>query len=676
MSLTCDITGNNPLFKLTGLRYRVNVPASTTGAYKLLLPQAGYKESVVVKKINSDGTLYTLINGANLSAQDNPNLADFFFTDSNREPMAEDLVRGSYPTFTGELYKSFLIPHKTFGTAQYLDLIIEFQSAFPNILTSSVDQSGNPNGPTCSPDLLRQIVEDLILLKGASAGEDVNYSTAQALPSPLATDYTGELVDNHIEDEAHTILANEGKVVVRPANGSFYDYDPGASDQVKAEYLVVRDSNGNILQRERDYTVRGMDIAATKVCEHPGGVWRYIIITKNIVGTIFISYHAFGGEVNVQNFLNIRDQIQALKDYIDKGAFLTANTVGNTPLMQEVIERLNTLDRYYMSLNMSGYRDMSNRFVALPNNNNDGNSNWYRVAYLYKPTKTNSDNTYLRTFTKDSVRLKLRLENSGIILDLFIYANVKNGTLNISMQEADSDTGSALPDNYNNLKSVILPQFRLVWRKDNDYQSGAVLQIKFPIPEGFDNEIVSVENHNKAGLGGWILRGDANGTDEVMPENTEVVLPCGDKIWQASGNSTTFGVATTYPNFKNGTILWAGSVNLSFEPNPFISPVPTRTLYPIVTSPINCKAIKNLTFLFFDRVLYCYTKKTFVVNSIDGTCCTVSGIIDDLDQCTLTFSISHTDNKPVFTIYPNLGTKSFMMHRFDLRQIYINLAGE
>lgn len=252
MSLTCDITGNNRLFRISGLRYRVDTPAE---AYKLVLPQVGYKESVVVKKVNADGMLVTLSNGV-----------DFVFTGGNRDTASEALVKAAYPTFSNQLYNSFIIPLATFGDAQYIDIVVEYQSVFPNILTSAADQAGNPNGPECSPELLRQILTDLILLKGAATGEDVNYSTAQSLPSPLATDYTGVLADNFISDEAHNILANDGKVVVRPANGSFYDHE-----------LVVRDANGNALVREQDYTVRGMDIAATKVCEHASGVWRFII---------------------------------------------------------------------------------------------------------------------------------------------------------------------------------------------------------------------------------------------------------------------------------------------------------------------------------------------------------------------------------------------------------------
>ena len=643
MSLTCDITGNNRLFRISGLRYRVDTPAE---AYKLVLPQVGYKESVVVKKVNADGMLVTLSNGV-----------DFVFTGGNRDTASEALVKAAYPTFSNQLYNSFIIPLATFGDAQYIDIVVEYQSVFPNILTSAADQAGNPNGPECSPELLRQILTDLILLKGAATGEDVNYSTAQSLPSPLATDYTGVLADNFISDEAHNILANDGKVVVRPANGSFYDHE-----------LVVRDANGNALVREQDYTVRGMDIAATKVCEHASGVWRFIIITKNITGMVYISYHAFGGEVNVQNFLNLRDQVQNLKDYIDKGSFLTSSSIGGTPLMQEIIERLNTLDRYYMSLNMSGYKDMSNRYVASPVSANDPNSNWYRVAYLYKQVNSSDDNNYFHTYTKDSVRLKIRLENSGIILDMFVYANVMNGTLKLTIMEADSDTGSASPSDYSNLRSVVLPQFRLVWRKDGDYQYGAVLQVKFPIPTGHTTETVSIENHNKAGLGGWILRGDVNGTDNVVAENDTVMLPDGEHTWLASGNASTYGSVVTYPDFSRGTMLWAGS-------HPFIKEGDNdgSTLIPINNTPINCKAVKRFTFVFFDRVFGQYIKKHVVANSINEKNCQVYGMFDELDYSSFIFKITHDiNNVPIFIIYMRPGTKSNMLHRFDLRQIYIN----
>ena len=636
MSLICDITGNDPLFRLTGLRYRISKPSSI---FTLKLPQVGYSGNCVIKKVNSNGGLDTLTKGTHYSF-------------SGRDETTEGLVRAAYPGFSGELYDSIDFPVVTFGSDAYITVIIEYQSVFPNVLTSAVDQSGSPEGPTCTPELLKQIIEDLIVLKGTVNGEEINYSTAQSLPSPLATDYTGVLPDNFISDEQHIILANDGKVVVRPANGSFYDHE-----------LVVRDANGVELVRETDYTVRGMDVAATKVCEHPSGVWRFIIITKNITGMVYISYHAFGGEVNVQNFLAIRDQVQALKDYIDKGSFITAESLGGAPVMQSVLERLNTLDRYYRSLNMSGYRDMSNRYIALPDSNHPTTSNWYRIAYLYKPCNSHDDLSYFRTYTKDSVRLKIRLENSGIILDMFVYANVMNGTLNLSIQEADSDTGSSDPSDYSNLKSVVLPQFRLVWRKDGDYQYGAVLQIKLPIPTGYDREIINVENHNKAGLGGWILRGDANGTDEVPPENDTVQLPDEEHVWISNGSSSVYGSTDPiYPAFKKGTILWAGSVPFNYNAGT------GKTLIPCGSGTINPQAIRTITFMLFDRVLGQYIKKTVASNAIDETGLVTTAMFDELDQSSLIFKLTSS----TMVVYMRPGTKSNLLNRFDLRQIYIN----
>ena len=655
MSLNVDILGNSPLFLISNLRYRVN---KSDESYKLVLPQCAYAESVVVKKIDATGALIELERNI-----------DFIFNDSNRDTMSEDLIRATEATFSKQLYGSFYIPVGTFKDANgrsvdYLDLIVSFQSAFPNVLTSAADQESNPSGPTCTPELLKSIINDLIFVKGLVSGETTNYSTSTVLPSPLVTDYSGTLEDNYIQDEAHYVDTVGGKVVVRPSCGSFYAYD-----------TTIVDKNGRTLVLDTDYTIRGLDTGATRVCEHESGVWRFMVLefTSGYTGHIYISYHAFGGEVSVDNFINIKNQVQDLKDYVDRGSFITPESLGGTPLLQEIQERLRTLERYYRSLQLSGFRDMSNTFIATRDASTGANtSHWYRIAYLYKQVNSTDDTTNFTTFTKDSVRLKVRLRNSGIFFDLLVYANVKTEQLKLTILESDTDNGYALPSNYSGLQKVILPQFRLVWRKDGNYQYGAVLQIKIPVET---YETIEIENHNKAGMGGWILRGDNNGTDNVAAENTRVVLPDGEHTWESNGAASIYGMATAYPSFKCGTLLWAGSIGMHRFDSESTSRI--ETLHPCINYALDCKAIKSITVCVYDRIHMTYKYVTAALHAANGSNTAVTFTTDELDNTffTLQISISSSGTLQLFP-WSIVGTKSFMMHRFDLRQISINTEGD
>lgn len=704
MALTCDIVGNDPLYLISNLRYRI---VATGEAVKITLPQSAYSSSVVVKTINSDGSFTTLTQGTN-----------YVFTGC-QDTDTEALVRAAYPTFAKNLYNGFYVLNTTFGSNTYIDLLVSYQSVFPNILSSAIDQETNPGGPVLSTELLRQMVEDLIYLKGlVNSGESETFASATTLPVPLETDYTGELEDNYIQNEDHQIDTVNGKIIIRPANGSFFKSG-----------VTVKDKDGNNLVLDTDYTIRGLDLNATKVCENTSGVYRFIVLTltSSYVGKVTISYHAFGGEVSIRNLIAIQSAVQELQDYINQGSFLTAKTVGGTVVIQSILERLKTLDRYFRSLNMSGYRDMSNTFIATNDtNSNDGMSHWYRVAYLYRQASSankfevlqltsgniasytgktlplsatyngtftdtvitadhvgsyvignsialdRSDYNYFSTYTKDSVRLKLRLEKTGVFFDFFIFANVKTGVLDIRTMEADTDNGSADPSNYKSLSAIVIPEFRLVWRKDGDFGYGAVLQVKVAIPEGEDHEIIHVENHNKAGMGGWLLRGDINGTDNVEPEDETVVLPDIDHTWVSGGSSATYGSVSVYPSSTNGTLVWAGSIPMSWMDGSY-SGTRVGSLNSCLNHALNMQSIKNICILAFDRYNGTYVSGSVAVKSILPNDAHGPIPFDVVDNCVFNVTITNASSTKVdLSVISFIGTKSLYLERFDLRQILIN----
>lgn len=760
--LTCDLTGNNPLFRISNLRYRITKQISDV---LIKFPQAAYSTDssnhsvVTVKKVGADGIVTTLTEGAG---------ADYYLPESCRDWTAEATVRAANPTsnFSKKLFTGFYIRKTVFAPdEEFIDISVDFQSVFPNILSSSVDVAENPGGPMCTPELLREIVQDLCYIKGtingtstgsivllsdaninlytdrtlpvcetvdgtyvsrvitldyvgqyvydrSEASGSLSYARALSLPSPLVIDYTGEYADNYIQDEAHYVNTAAGKVVIRPSCGAFYGHE-----------IVLKNKSGNVIP-ESNYTIRGLDIASTKVCEHTSGVWRYIILeTTSYSGPIYVSYHAFGGEVNVNNFLTLQNEFIELRNYINSSSFLTPSSLGGTIVMQEVFARLKTLDHYFRALNLSGYRDMSNRYVATRLTATGSESNWYRVAYLYKQassagiketiqllnsnintyigrvfpkcaTPTGSfvdsvielgdvgkyiivssayldlnDNNYFTTFTKDSARLKLRLEKSGIFFDFYVYANVVTGELKIHAVEADTENGYCSPKSYKTLKSISLPEFRLVWRKDGNYNYGAALQVKIQIPSGETNEIVSVENHNKAGMGGWILKADNVGVDNVAPENDSVMLPDNMHTWIASGDSTIYGSTRIYPTFKNGTLIWAGCIDMNTLD---VENENIPNLNSCFNGNLTFDSIENVAITIFDRYDHVYRTFTSKINAINESGCSAEFEFDPLDLSYFKLLFSKSNGSLIITPKAILGTKSMYLHKFDLRQIAIN----
>jgi hypothetical protein len=646
--LTCDITGNNTLFRITDYKIRLSKP--NTGETRILtLPQSGYAVGFILKRIDSDSI-------TDLIPSTDKTVGDYYFSVDGEDNEGQAILENAYPTITAKtIYKSVKITEKAFGDNDSALFSVTYQSVFPNILTSMLDQQGNPSGPTCTPELLKCMLESIILLNGKTSGEDLAYNTSESLNAALKMDLSGKYPDNFIQNEIHSVDSASGQVVIKPNYGTFYGYD-----------VTVKSSS----DEDVEFQIQGLNIDSTKICEHESGVWRYIVITEPITDKVSISYHAFGGEVSVQNFLNIRDQVLAIRDYINKGAFLTVNTVTSAPIISEMIARINTLDRYYTSLNMSGYHDMSYRFIA--QKGTSSGDKWYTIAYLYRQKDKSESGIPLSVYTNDSVRLKIRIDELNAAMDLYIYGNVRSESLRIKSMEADIGDGYASPGNYNNIKqpSAGLPEFRLVWRTDNEFQYGAVLQMKINFQENQNNVTVLVENHNKAGLGGWILPKDSIGEYSAVAETNSVTLPDKTKIWTSNGLYCSSISAS--PVYSNGLLAWAGSISLHLadkENNPN-----GLNLTPLSKINTSCTNIKNVTLCIFDRCFAQYIYKTIDVLSISENKLYAQCIIDELDNNIVRIEVSKKASGLEYNLQTVLGTKSRLMHRFDLRQISFNIS--
>jgi len=185
-----------------------------------------------------------------------------------------------------------------------------------------------------TPDVIAEMLSSIeYLTRITSPVTDMNASIDQN-PFLLELDPHKALIANFIEDEEYEVNVPNKKNVIRPLGGSFF----------KDSVVVKLKDNPDAMVEGVDYHIFGVDLPKTKMTTNTSGVYKFIIIVRDYVGTVQITYHAYGGEVTIYDVTTLNNQVNNLISFIENSTFLTINNIGNAPIITALSTRVLDLE--------------------------------------------------------------------------------------------------------------------------------------------------------------------------------------------------------------------------------------------------------------------------------------------------------------------------------------------
>lgn len=413
---------------------------------------------------------------------------------------------------------------------------VGYQRLYPNQLRTAYHH----NEPfKLTPELALDMVQSIEMLKLlVSRVTDVSSLTTDGAIL-LEMDETKTNPNNYIEDEEHILNVAGGRFIIQPKGGGFY------GDSV----ILKHPSTNQILIRDKDYFIVGMDEPKTKVTSHTAAVYNFIMVVAPIGDTVTVSYHAFGGNPTLDNYRQLLKNSNNVIQYLNDANNLTADNLGGTEIVMSVIERLAALEDKMRRLEGTpSYGDItSGKCILMKLFSPTPGLHWYTIAKLHTVTGSaapcTADTFMFRMQTKES-HFQLTAAAS---VDL---SNVEVDRFNLNVISDNYPKGYIPFMDYGDIDKIIRPQMRVVW-KEGDTVSGAYLQLGFEL-NGMMEEMISIEDisgHESC----WQLVDEIS--TSTTPEDTDFKLPDGS-IW--SNLLPAAKKETMLIPFSRGHLAWCG----------------------------------------------------------------------------------------------------------------------
>ncbi len=477
-------------------------------------------------------------------------------SDTELEYLTDYIVPDEYVTSCDNHMSSAKIMNPTFDktlvsgiqmirgvtTEDTYTVAISYQKLYPNQLKQAY-YNGTP--VTFTPELLMSMVQSISKLEILNSGVSDSTSITSDPSIILEADVDKSLDSNYITDEEHAVDVAGGDFVIIPQCGSFY-YD-SVSIKLQSGYELV---NGT------DYTIVGMDEARTKVTTHTSPVYQYIVLTTPVVGTVYVSYHAFGGAPTVENYRELLAGLTNVVNYLNEANTLSESTLGSSEVMVSVIDRINSLESGMRRLmNTPSYGDAtSGKSTRMKLYSSTQGLHWYTIASLYTIIGDTTPST------ADTFIFRLQSEQSHFQWQVAVSVDLSNISGDIMAVNIISDNyprGYIPFQDYGDIESIIRPQLRVVWT-EGDNLSGAYLQLGMSLTD-MNVETVAIEDMSGQ-ESAWKLVDEI--TTYTSPSDDNFTLPNSDVSWSSS-LSTCKQESTLIP-FKNGHLVWAGSQPMNY----------------------------------------------------------------------------------------------------------------
>lgn len=457
--------------------------------------------------------------------------------DIDQKAMSNAFLENS--NFTGLLLKSVTIKSSLAIGKQVAMTYQEFYLTVPGRMFDD----GRPLELT--PDLIKSLITGLNDVRQQVAHVNSPIVTNILAPTLLPFDINAERSSNLMVDEPIVVNTVVGAKVIRVKQGAFF------ADSVVLKY------NNVPLNPTTDYIPIGLSSLTDKTT-NVGGIYNYILITKEISGTLLATYRAVGGEVQPDDLNSVYDLMVAIKTFLNDGIFITSETVVDSPAFRAMHARLNLLEDSMRRL-LTGtptYGDSSsNNAVTRPISSTDADFHWWTVATLYQ---VEGSTDIVRA---DQFKGRVFLPDSNISLAFTVDLNLDQDMRKVVFQTETAifDPTYTLFDNLS-VNAPQYPMIRVVWNQAAQSFSGACIQFGVPLPELLDRMVVEDLSSAESC---WILSREnefivgQTSTDTSTPEDSGFLLPDGISIWAPASNisySETF-----VPEFKDGYLVYSGA---------------------------------------------------------------------------------------------------------------------
>lgn len=518
MYLTPDLTGLNELYKVDNDQRMIitndQIVTFTSAIFidSLQIIQLGTINKVLVKN------------------------ADWAIEELDIEAMSSMKLLDS--TFVKQLVKSIRII-KPYVGAEY-KINCSYQKLYPVPHLMALYRNDEPLMVT--PDLIQHMLELLKRHDYLLAPIKDVHSVVETNPLLLEVDPHKERPENYIIDELHLVNVPENVDVIHPIGGAFF----------KDSLTIKHIQTGNNLVENVHYRIFGVDIEKTTITSNPSGVYRFIVLLDAFVGSVKLSYHAYGGEPTISDVRALDETNNNLLAYITEAQLLTPETVSATPtivLLRNKIEALEENMRKLATAGRPSYGDVSHggclkkRIVAT-----DTEHHWWSIASLFKVNGSNE------VFIADTMKLRIQTLYTKFAFDVIINANLLHPTdkLDVKILSATYPKGYVPFEDYTELQNLMRPQFRIIWNDNSAQQSGALLQIGFRL-KTVAEETIAIEDWS-GNESAWLLL--PTPVEAVYPEDSIIQLPSTNHIWDLL-NPDSNSVSYLAP-FPDGHLVWAG----------------------------------------------------------------------------------------------------------------------
>jgi len=408
-----------------------------------------------------------------------------------------------------------------------------------------------------TPELMDDLIRTVRYHDDLLTPVDDIHSIHTKSPLLLEADPRKERPENVIRNEFHNINTTTKIHVIHPRGGAYYRdslmverVDPDVEDPT----VSIPE---NILVEGVDYQVDGCDFHRTRITANTSGVYRHILFIKDLVGEVKITYHAYGGDVVLDDIRAHNESINNILKYILDSQLVTEETLVNAKAMVTMRSRIAKLEENMRALALTGSPSggdcttgstLVKKIMSV-----DNALHWYTIASLYKVDGSDD------IFTSDVMKLRLQSLYTKFSFLATINVNIDHATtkLDVSCESATYPKGYIPFEDYSQIEQIIRPQFRIIWNANTVEGSGIYLQLGFRL-KGIIEETFAIEDMSGK-QSAWKLLSTVS--EASAPEDNLVTLPAANHIWDTLNPNSA--QATHIVPFPDGHLVWAGEEALN-----------------------------------------------------------------------------------------------------------------